>query len=314
MSAEEALGVAVLAYGEGGEHGPLLASLLAEGVEPAAILVVHNPARPGEPAPAVPPGCEVLQAERNLGYAGGMNLGIERLRERGAELLLLLTHDARLRPGALAALLAAARAEPRYGVLGPALVLTGTETPFSFGGITRANGTNAHVRELPPGVGDGVFGCDWVDGGTMLIRRRVLDRIGAFDEDFWGYFEEADLCLRVRRSGALVGAVVAALADQDPGGFKRPGPWAYLITRNGIAFGRRAAGLYGLATLTARAAGAVVLHLARVPVRVLRPRPGGAAVPWALAAGTARGLVDYFRGRWGPPPPGLPGMGDIHNA
>ena len=82
-----------------------------------SILVVHNPAEPGEPAPAAPPGCEVLQAERNLGYAGGMNLGIARLRERGAgpPLLLLLTHDARLREGALGALLEASRRSPGSG-------------------------------------------------------------------------------------------------------------------------------------------------------------------------------------------------------
>lgn len=309
----ETLGLVVLAYGGGGEHGPLIESLLAAGVEPATILVVHNPASPDEPAPPVAPGCELLQTGRNLGYAGGMNRGIERLRERGVDLLMLLTHDARLRPGALEALLATARDRPEYGVLGPALVLTGTETPFSFGGITRRNGTNAHIRE-PSRAVDGLLGCDWIDGGTMLVRRELLDRVGDFDEGFWGYCEESDLCLRVRRAGARVGVVLAALADQDPGGGKRPGPWAYLITRNGIEFGRRAAGIYGVVTVAGRAAGIVVAQLGRLLTRTVRPRPGGRAEPWALAVGTARGILDYFRGRWGPPPADLPGSGDLHNA
>ncbi len=293
---------------------PLLESLLAEGVKPDSILVVHNPAEAGEPAPQAPPGCEVLQADRNLGYAGGMNLGVARLQEREVDLLLLLTHDARLRRGALDALLWAARTEPHYGVLGPALVLTGTDTPFSFGGITRASGTNAHIRELPPRAGEGVLACDWVDGGTMLIRRQALDRIGVFDEGFWGYCEEADLCLRIRRAGFGIGVVASALADQDPGGAKRPGAWSYLLTRNGTAYARRAAGARGLVTVTARALGTVAFELARVAVRTVRKRPGGTAEPWALAVGTARGSLDYFRGRWGPPPPNLPGMGDLSNA
>ena len=79
MLIDDRLGVVVLAYGAGGEYQPLLASLLAEGIAPSSVLVVHNPAAPGEAAP-VRPGCLVIQAERNLGYAGGMNLGIAEMR------------------------------------------------------------------------------------------------------------------------------------------------------------------------------------------------------------------------------------------
>ncbi len=42
--------------------------------------------------------------------------------------------------------------------------------------------------------------------------------------------------------------------------------------------------------------------------------PGGTAEPWALAVGTARGAIDFIRGRWGPPPSNLPGMGDVGNV
>ena len=307
-------GVVVLAYGSGGECEPLLEALLAQGVPPTSIVVVHNPAVPDQPAPRIPPECELLRTERNLGYAGGMNLGIARQRERDAETLLLLTHDARLRPGALDALLEAARCHPRDGILAPALVLAETNTPFSFGGITRANGTNTHVRKPPGEVENGIFSCDWVDGGAMLMRRELIDRIGGFDERFWGYCEEADLCLRARRAGFSVGVVVAALADQDPGGAKRPGAWSYLLTRNGIEYARRAAGTRGLLTLVARAVALVGFNFVRTIARALRLRPGGTGEPWALTVGIARGTIDYFRGRWGPPPPDLPGMGDLRNA
>jgi N-acetylglucosaminyl-diphospho-decaprenol L-rhamnosyltransferase len=309
----EGLGAVVLSYGSGGEFAPLVDSLLGEGVAPASILVVHNPAHPGEPAPKVPPGCEVLQSERNLGYAGGMNLGVARMRDRGAGLLLLLTHDARLRPGTLEALLAAAADKPAFGVLSPVLLLAGAEAPFSFGGETSPNGTTVHVKDPPPGV-DGVFACDWVDGGSILIRREVLDRVGAFDERFWGYCEEADLCLRARRAGFGVGVVLAARADQEPGGSKRPGAWAYLRTRNGIEYARRAAGARGLVVATARSIWLAAFNFLRAGLRALRLRSGDPKEPWTLAVGIARGALDYFRGRWGPPPPNLPGMGDLRNA
>ncbi len=312
----EGLGVAVLAYGGGGEFVPLIESLLAEGVPPAAVLVVHNPAEPGEPAPGVPSGCELIQTGRNLGYAGGMNVGVSSLLARGVEptVILVLTHDARLRPGAVDTLLTAAAAHPRFGILAPSLVLTGTDTPFSFGGTTSANGATSHLKEPPVGATDGVYACDWVDGGTMLVRREVFERVGDFDERFWGYCEEADLCLRARRAGFSVGVVPAAKADQAPGASKRLGAWSYLITRNGIEYARRAAGLRGLFAITLRSVWIVALNLFRVALRGLRLRPGGPAEPWTLAVGTARGALDRFRGRWGPPPPDLPGMGDLRNA
>lgn len=311
--ATEGLGVAVLAYGGGREFVPLLDSLFAAGVAADSVTIVHNQAEPGEPAPAAPPGCEVVQTDRNRGYAGGMNVGIERLLGRGVEQLLLLTHDARFREGALARLREAAARQPGFGILAPALLLTGTETPFSYGGLTSPGGANSHRKEPPAGA-DEVAACDWVDGGTMLVRRDVFERVGAFDERFWGYCEEADLCLRARRAGFAVGVVPAARADQDPGGTKRIGAWAYLMTRNGIEYARRAAGRRGLLESTLRAAGIVAINLLRVVLRTLRLRPGPSAEPWALAAGTGRGIADRYRGNWGPPPPGLPGMGDLSNA
>jgi GT2 family glycosyltransferase len=255
----------------------------------------------------------VLPTGRNLGYAGGMNVGVSRLLERGAEQILLLTHDARLRPGALEALQAALAAQPRFGVLAPALVLSGTEVPFSFGGVTGPSGANSH-RKAEPASEDGIAACDWVDGGTMLVRREVFERVGSFDERFWGYCEEADLCLRARRAGFAVGVVLGARADQEPGASKRLGAWAYLMTRNGIEYARRAAGLRGLLAMTASSAWIVALNLLRTGLRALRLRGGSPAEPWALAVGTARGALDRFRGHWGPPPPGLPGMGDLSNA
>ncbi len=302
----------MLTYGAGAEHEPLLSSLIAEGMAPERILVVHNPSSPDEPDPSAPPGCEVLRAGHNLGYAGGMNLGIERQRARGCELLLLLTHDARLHSGALAELMEAARLHPELGAIGPALVHTGTETPFSFGGIARANGSMTH-RSARPDTEGGIAACDWIDGGTMLLRAAAIERVGGFDERFWSYCEEAELCLRISGAGFRIGVVPGALADQDPGGPKRPGPWAYLLARNGAAYAQRAAGLRGLAFVSARAVLYVSLELVRALARQLRLRAGPPAEPWAVAVGTARGMLDFYRRRWGPPPP-LPGSGDVRNV
>ena len=311
--ANDGLGVTVLAYGGGGEFAALIDSLRGEGVEPEQIVLVHNAAVPGEAPPAAPAGVEVVATGGNPGYAGGMNAGVDRLLARGSEELLLLTHDARLRPGALVALRGALAAELGYGVLAPALLVTGSEEPYSFGGVTGRDGATWHRKELPADA-PAVIDADWVDGGTMLVRRAVFERVGEFDARFWGYVEEADLCLRARRAGFGVGVVPAARADQDSGAGKRPGAWAYLITRNGIEYAGRVAGARGVALATGRALRIVALNLLRTALRRFGIRPGDPAEPWALAVGTGRGIVDRFRGHWGPPPPGLPGIGDVGNA
>jgi N-acetylglucosaminyl-diphospho-decaprenol L-rhamnosyltransferase len=311
MNCDE-LGVVVLTHGTGGPHAPLLEALLDDGIDAGSIVVVHNPTEPGQAEPPVPAGCEVVQADRNAGYAAGMNLGIARMAEREAGLVLLLTHDARLKPGSLDALVRAAASRPEYGVLAPALVLAGGDAPFSFGGVTSRNGMTRHLKE-PPAATGGVTSCDWVDGGSLLVRAEVFARVGVFDERFWGYCEESDLCLRARRAGWQVGVVLDAVAEQQPGAEARPGVWSYLLTRNGAEYARRAAGLRGALFFELRALWTVCFSLARVVARLFRRRAGGPRVPWLLAVGTARGAVDFLRGRWGPPPRSLPGMGDVRN-
>jgi len=301
----------VLTHGTNGQYGPLLDSLQRGGLALDHVVVVHNPSAPGEPAPAVPQGCEVLSAGRNLGYTGGMNLGIEHQLGRGGDLLLILTHDARFRGDALEALVGAARRNPDYGVLGPALVYSGTDTPFSFGGVTRRNAVMSHIRERPSGE---IAPCDWIDGGTMLFRADLLKRLDGFDSRFFIYCEDAEICLRVTEAGYGVGLVPDALADQSPGGANRVGPWAYLMTRNGTAYAYRAKGWRGLASAVGRSSKIVLINLLRTLARGLRLRKGSPAEPWALSVGTAGGLLALLLRRWGPPPKSLPGSGDVKNV
>lgn len=301
----------VLAYGAGGEYEALLESLLRGGVAADRILVVHNPSEAGQPPPDVPRGCEVLGGARNLGYAAGMNRGIERQLARGCDRLLALTHDVRFEPGALEKLVGAAERNPGFGVLGPSMVMAGTDTPFSFGGTARGDGSLEHISERPPGDAE-IAPCDWIDGGAMLFEAGLLRRIGGFDERLWSYCEDAEICLRASRAGSRVGVVPDARADQAPGGGKRVGAWAYLLSRNGAAYAYRAKGSPAMARTLARALREAVTDAARAGARLLRLRPGPAIEPWARAVGSFRGVIDFTRRRWGPPPP-LPGGGDIAN-
>jgi N-acetylglucosaminyl-diphospho-decaprenol L-rhamnosyltransferase len=307
----DGLRVVILTHGSGGAWGPLLKTLEREGLPLEQIVVVHNPTDPDEARPVLPEGCELIAAERNRGYSVGMNVGLKRQLERDGDLVLVLTHDARFDPGALAAMVEAAYANPDYGVLGPAMILE-DGTPFSFGGFTTDDGLLFHLPDSPA-ASETIHDCDWVDGGTMLFRTDVMRRIGGFEERFFIYCEDAEICWRVTKAGAKVGVVVGARAEQSPGGAKRLGPWSYLLTRNGTYYATEVRGRRGQIGATRRALKQISLSLVRTVVRVLRIRKGPPQDTWALTVGTARGLLDYRRGVWGPPPT-LPGSGDVKNV
>jgi N-acetylglucosaminyl-diphospho-decaprenol L-rhamnosyltransferase len=177
----------------------------------------------------------VLVNPSNRGFAAAANAG---LRASRAPLVLFLNPDAELLPGALAILEASLEADPRLALVAPQLV-DGEGKPQSshaaFGwpeerlafhlrrargpGTGRAGGES--VDALPPTVPaavaspGGVASTDfmevnWVLGACMLCRREPLTQIGGFDERYFMYGEDMDLCYRLRRVGYVIGFCQAA--------------------------------------------------------------------------------------------------------
>jgi GT2 family glycosyltransferase len=307
-SVDTSLGIVVLTHGRSAEAPRLSAALVRDGVPPTAIVVVQNPTDPGDPELEVPGGTEVIRMDRNAGYAMGMNAGIRRQLEKGVELVLILTHEVRFRPGALAALVAAMRSADDFGVLGPALWWSGEDRPFSYGGRRRPRGGIEHIQDRPSVSGEPAA-CDWIDGAAMLFRSELLEQIGLVEERFFIYVEDAEICLRAWRAGWRVGVVLDALAETSPGGGSRPGAWLYLSTRNSLEYARLNRGVRGVLWELARRAKGIV-NLARAYAAGWRDPARRARCLLELKAVT-RGTFDFFRRRWGPPPPQLTGMGDM---
>ena len=142
----------------------------------------------------------------NRGYTGGMNAGIDAALADGADMVLLLTQDAALTPGALATMRAAALADARVGIVGPKVVdAQCTSRTLSIGErvhvaclclprtLLRYRGARLGAYEV-----GGVLGC------VMLLTRPCIEAIGTFDEELFMYYEEVDLCLRARKAGFKV--------------------------------------------------------------------------------------------------------------
>jgi GT2 family glycosyltransferase len=300
MSAPEHLGVVVLTHGPSGEYPPLIDALLEQGVAPESIAISHNPVDPTDPQiQPVDPGITVLRMPRNLAYAGGMNAGIRHHREGGAGLILLLTHDVRLRDGAIKALLDAAGRAPDFGVLAPLIWNRGEDEVFSYGGRSGSRGGWVeHILEGPPPATDGIAECDWADGAALLIRSEVFERVGQIDEQLFMYFEETDLCLRTRRAGWRVGVVLGAEVEQSSGQPARPGFHAFLISRNAAEYARRVNGLVGALAAVRRA----VMESWELGRAYRRSDEHARALTRVKLTGMWLGLLAFARRRFGPPP------------
>ena len=211
------INVLVLTYGEGNKHRHLVGALIESGVSPQQIVLIHNPdGSPDGARPWAPPNASTLIMPRNVGYGHAMNAGIRFAAERGAEWLLLLTHDVEFANSGLTTLLAARECGEGFAVLGPALRRADDDSVYSFGGVHDAKTLVRHVTDKPAALIDGIAECLWIDGCAMLVRSAPLIAAGLMRGDFFMYFDEPEMCLRLRRLGWHVGVVTEAEARTSP--------------------------------------------------------------------------------------------------
>jgi GT2 family glycosyltransferase len=300
-AARAGLGCVILAHGSGSDASALARQLLDQDMAPSSIALVRNPAGGADPPLELPAeSIRVIHMPHNRGYAGGMNAGLRLQLERGAEKVLLLTQDVRLRPGAVEALLRAAERDPSFGALGPVLLDQRTGKPFSYGVKPLPGGGLAH-RRTPPPARDAIAPSASIDGAVMLLRADALRAVGPLEERFFMYFEEADLCLRIARAGWGVGVAMDAIAEQESGATRRPRAFGYLVARNGLEYARRAAGARGIAATLARQL-AVTLFTLQPTLRSLGREPLTGHQRDQLV-GTWAGTLAFALRRFGPPPP-----------
>jgi GT2 family glycosyltransferase len=307
------LSAVILTYREYDSYRCVLADLLAQGMPEQDVLVVHNPVSVSDRAVEVPPPVTVIRMPGNAGYAGGMNAGMRLALDRGAEWIWLLTHDVRLRPGALEAMRAAAREHRECGALGPLLLNAGTDVVFSLGGertrwgVPYNAGFGTPWHDAPPQPG-ATRACAWLDGSSIMLRVRALREVGLYDAAMFGYAEDAELCLRLERAGWSVRVVEGAIAEQSAGASSRPGAVAFLLARNRLRYAHAAAGRWAIIP-------ALITEL-RETIHFLRLAVTGpgrrAAAIQSLAAWV--GVAAFLCGRGGPPPRWLPGRGDMRAA
>jgi len=159
---------------------------------------------------------QVVQAGRNGGFGAGNNAGIRAGLPGGAvpDYVWILNSDAFPEADAGRILLDHLEGHPPVGMAGSYIegvdgvphvtcfrfpsIASEFEGAIRFGPVTHALRRHVVPMDIPQ---SGVMRVGWSAGCSLMIRAAVLERVGLFDESFFLYFEETDLCLRAARAG-----------------------------------------------------------------------------------------------------------------
>ncbi len=138
----------------------------------------------------------VLETGKNLGFAGGNNVGIRYALEQGARYVWILNNDTVVARDALSALVRAAERDPDIGAVGAVIWAMDGSRVLAHGGgcVDLRNGRSWYVT-------DGKNDVAYITGASMLIRTDALHKVGLFDERFFLYWEDTDLSFRLRAAG-----------------------------------------------------------------------------------------------------------------
>ncbi len=285
----ERVAAVVVDYDAGPVLGECVRSLRDEGVR--QVVVVEN----GDPAPArrALDGLDapLVVTGRNVGYGAGANRGLAL--SGASDLVLVCNPDLRLHPGAVEGMLGALDDHPSWAIVGPRILdASGAVYPSvrRFPSMTDAAGhallalfwpDNPFSRRYRPldAGGDDARPVDWVSGACFCARRAVLEELGGFDEAYFMFAEDMDLCWRAHQAGWEVGVEPAAVVTHVEGVSRRRHPYRMLVAhhRSALRFAERRARGPARAALPL-AAGVLGVRLAAALVdEALRRRraPGG---------------------------------------
>ncbi len=197
--------VVLVNYGQWELTRKCLDSLMrSDGMDIRVTLVDNN--SPGE-VPDWVKNCTGIRFERlseNTGFAGGNNRGFLISRQDNAEFTLFLNNDAEVAPGTVLKLVEFLSDNPEAGIVTPPVYYASEpERIWSAGGrfIQWKMRFDQKIYPLRNDLPNQPVKTDFASGCAMMIRTELFERIGGFRDDFFMYYEDADLCRKVKLEG-----------------------------------------------------------------------------------------------------------------
>ena len=222
------LSAVLVNYNSGAELRRALESIDREATGSWEGIIVDNASTDGsERSAALFASARLLRNHENVGFGKGVNQGVA---ASTADRILIMNPDCRLMTGALPPLMAALEGDPRCAVAAPRVLDPDGSPQGNARGdpdmFTGLFGRTSTLRRSLSGLevarrnvvsADTPADVDWVSGACMLVRREALAAVGGFDERYFMYWEDADLCRRLRDRGYTIRYVPGATAIHQVG-------------------------------------------------------------------------------------------------
>jgi GT2 family glycosyltransferase len=213
-------------YNSGTELRRALESIEREASGSWEAVVVDNASTDGSEAAALDfPPVRLVRNRDNVGFARGVNQAVTQCH---AGRILVMNPDCQLMPGSLSPLMAILDGDAKCAIAAPRILDPDGSPQGNARGdpdmLTGLFGRTSSLRRTLPGLevarrnvvdgtrNDESIGVDWVSGACMLARREAMASVGGFDERYFMYWEDADLCRRLRERGYTIRYVPTAAA------------------------------------------------------------------------------------------------------
>ena len=168
------------------------------------------------------PHVQVLEHSKNLGFGAANNRALAQVTTPYA---LLLNPDCEITPEALSELIEQAHALPEAAMLAPQILKANGQRDVNY------RWPNTHWK-AKAGAAEGLLCVGFVCGAVMLLRMDQFQTVGFFDEDFFLYYEDDDLCLRLFKAQKSIVVVPTVQAlHRSRGSVKGRSPWRSEYTR-----------------------------------------------------------------------------------
>ncbi|RHA43151.1 glycosyltransferase family 2 protein [Cellulomonas rhizosphaerae] len=162
-------------------------------------------------------GWDLVAPAQNVGFGGGMNLGIEQALARGAQVVAMLNPDLVIAPDDVLRLVAVVRADPDALVAPRILAPDGRPFAAGISDLLMDDGTmRASARRPDPP--DGRPFREWLSGACLVIGADLWRRTGGFDDEYFLYWEDVDFSRRVQQCGGSLAVVDDVAATHEEGG------------------------------------------------------------------------------------------------
>jgi GT2 family glycosyltransferase len=225
MKVEPLVGCVIINWNGWRDTVACLDSLQSLGYSRLVVVVVDNGSTDDSVTliQAAHPAIPLIRTGKNLGFSGGNNAGIREVLRKGVEYIWLLNNDAKPKPQALRELVEFAESDFRLGAVG--CVLRYASDPnriqaWGGGWINLWTGYCSHATDRPRSTRR----LDFLTAASLLLRKKALEDVGLMDDRYFLYWEDAELCFRLRKNGWGMGVAASAVVLHDVNASSKKSP------------------------------------------------------------------------------------------